>query len=205
VLSQHTVLGAFIGLGVVYCVLLLPLYSLATDESTCDTQRDLATHRRIDRHTDSSIAPPLAPRPSALALAGALASPHAGAQGERRLHVQDQQPRAPQAPGQLRLAAMLQSLCLSADAQKYPTQTDRETEVAPSPDAPDSREPALCKLARAPCCCVWLRASSPPWSQPRRATQRHRETEGHRAFPFRTRCSGMSSIRGPVCIYPGAP
>jgi hypothetical protein len=31
---QHTVLGAFFGLGVVYVVLLLPLYSLAVDEST---------------------------------------------------------------------------------------------------------------------------------------------------------------------------
>ena len=31
--SQHTVLGAFIGLSLVYFVLLLPLYSLAVDES----------------------------------------------------------------------------------------------------------------------------------------------------------------------------
>ena len=31
---QHTVLGAFFGLGLVYFVLLLPLYSLAVDEST---------------------------------------------------------------------------------------------------------------------------------------------------------------------------
>lgn len=31
---QHTVLGAFFGLGLVYVVLLLPLYSLAVDEST---------------------------------------------------------------------------------------------------------------------------------------------------------------------------
>ena len=193
-LSQHTVLGAFIGLGVVYCVLLLPLYSLATDESTCDTQRDLATHRRIARHTDSSITPPLAPRPSALALAGALASAHAGAQGKRRLHVQDQQPRAPQAPGQLRLASMLQSLCLSADAQKYPIQTDRETEVAPSPDA---------RLQRAGSLLLCVAASEQSTMvAPRRATQRHRGTPG---FPSAHDVPECPPSVGRRCIYPGAP
>ena len=32
--GQHTVLGAFVGLSLVYFVLLLPLYTLAVDEST---------------------------------------------------------------------------------------------------------------------------------------------------------------------------
>ena len=73
-------------------------------------------------------------------------------------------------------AAVSLSLCGRTEVPNPDRQRDRETEVAPSPDG-RLREPA-CKEP-APCCCVWLRASSPPWSQPRRATQRHRETEGH--------------------------